>query len=163
MPIDMTVAGSSHSDSVFPPGTLEHHQTIPSATLARKVLVVENDGALRDLIADVFAFEGYFVTEAADEAILLGTESEAVHGHFDLIVLGIQMHGILGIDTLMRLRQSGCRTPAIVLAKLPKAAIAKEMNGLDARYLEKPFALEHLRIVANDMLHARKCSFGLLD
>jgi DNA-binding response OmpR family regulator len=163
MTVDTTAAGSPHSDSIFPPGTIERHPTIPSATLARKVLVVEHDWALRNLIADVFAFEGYFVTEADDETILLGALSEAAHRHFDLIVLGIQMHGTLGIDALTRLRESGCRTPAIVLTELPKAAIAEEMNGLDARYLEKPFALEHLRVIANNMLHARKCSFGLLD
>ena len=100
MTVDTTANGCSNSDSLFPHGTIERHQTNPSPTLARRVLVVENDWALRNLIADIFAFEGYFVTEAADEAGTLHSLSEAVHGHFDLMVLGLQMHGILGIDTL---------------------------------------------------------------
>jgi two-component system alkaline phosphatase synthesis response regulator PhoP len=125
--------------------------------------VVEDDPALRDLIADVFAFEGYFVTEAADEDTMLRATqfaNDKADEHFDLVVLGLQAHGVFGIDTLARLRDSGCRTPAIVLAAQPKSKLAERINELDALFLEKPFALENLRIVANHVVHARKCGFG---
>ena len=117
------------------------------------------------LIADVFAFEGYFVTEAADEGTLLSSvrlASDNADGHFDLVVLGLQAHGNLGVDTLVRLRATGCLTPAIVLAAQPKATLSQQIDELDALFLEKPFALENLRIVANHVVNARKCSFGQL-
>jgi CheY-like chemotaxis protein len=167
----MTVETSTptvfNSDSLAPTalGAGERSQTLPSASVARRVLVLEDDPALRDLIADLFAFEGYFVTEAADEESMLRSVSfanDSVDEHFDLVVLGLQVKGILGIDTLVRLRDSGCGTPAIVLAAQPKALVAQQFNDLDALFLEKPFALENLRIVANHVVHARKCGFGQL-
>ncbi len=157
----------SNADSLVPAalGAGERSSTIPSATRARRVLVVEDDPALRDLIADVFAFEGYFVTEAADEQTMLRCvcfTSDNADEHFDLVVLGLRLDGVLGIDTLAQLRKCGCRTPAIVLATQPKAISEQQVNELDALFLEKPFALENLRMVANHIVHSRKCSFGQL-
>jgi DNA-binding response OmpR family regulator len=121
--------------------------------------VVEGDQALRDLICDVFAFEGYFVTEGIDECGLLREVRSNGLGNepFDLVVLGLQTQGALDVDTLVRLRRAGCHTPAIVLAARDQASIAERLNELDALFLGKPFALENLRVLANHVIHARQC------
>lgn len=165
MTVETATPTLSNAEPVMPAalGVAERSPTVPSAGVARRILVVEDDPALRDLIADVFAFEGYFVTEAGDEDTMLRVTQFANDNtgeHFDLVVLGLQAQGVLGIDTLVRLRESGCRTPAIVLAAKPKASIAERINELDALFLEKPFALENLRVVANHVVHARRCGFG---
>ncbi len=143
-------------------GPGERSQTVPCARSVPRVLVVENDEALRNLIADVFAFEGYFVTEADGEESLLRSVGLANTGEepFDLVVLGLQAKNALDLDVLTRLRRAGCQTPAIVLGARTKAPLTSELNERDALFLGKPFALENLRVLANHVVHARQCGFG---
>ena len=149
----------SHGDSpvsaTLGPG--ERSQTLPCARAVPRVLVADNDVSLRDLIADLFAFEGFFVTEANDDVSVF----QCVHGgpaylaeQFDLLVLGFQSRGALGMDTLTRLRNSGCRTPVIVLASRSQSELVPHLNELDALFLSKPFALENLRVLANHVIRA---------
>ncbi len=159
MTVETTAATSCNSDSLMPTpsGTFEYVPTIRSRTIARKVLVVDDDIALRGLIADLLAFEGYFVTEAEGEETLLTllqSVNDGSEGSFDLIVLGLQSHGSLCIDSLIRLRELGCHTPAIVLAQQANAPVNQRMLELEASFLSKPLLLENLRVVANHVLHA---------
>lgn len=154
---------SHESHRPAPMAPAEHSQTVPCIRTLSRVLVVEDDRILRDLIADVFAFEGYFVTEASDEESLLRCvhiADSSADEQFDLVVLGLQVHGSLGVDSLARLRASGCRTPAIVLSAESKTQLVPRLNELDAMLLSKPFAFENLRALANHVIHARQCGFG---
>jgi CheY-like chemotaxis protein len=116
------------------------------------VLVAEDDTALRELMAQHLAFEGYFVTEAADAptmlAAILASQKICVDA-FDLIVTDVRMPGMTGLDALTRIRESGCKTPAIVVSALPGESVQREVQALDAFFLPKPFALENLRKIAN--------------
>ena len=164
MVMQLDATDISYGESpVSAPLSGERSQTLPCARAVPRVLIADDDQALRDLIADVFAFEGYFVTEAQDETTLL----HCVHGSrchtaepFDLLVLGFQTQGALGIDTLTRLRTSGCCTPVIVLAARSKAELVPRLNELDALFLSKPFALENLRVLANHVIRAYQCGFS---
>jgi len=154
-------AHESHCPAPTGPG--EHSQTVPCIRTMSRVLVVEDDRVLRDLIADVFAFEGYFVTEAGDEETFLHCARVAESGideQFDLVVLGLQVDGALGVESLARLRAAGCRTPAIVLSAESKYRLVPRLNELDAMLLSKPFAFENLRALANHVIHARQCGYG---
>jgi two-component system alkaline phosphatase synthesis response regulator PhoP len=153
--------GDSPVSGTLGPG--ERSQTLPCARAVPRVLVADNDESLRDLIADVFAFEGYFVTEAKDDVSVF----QCVHGvpgypaeQFDLLVLGFQSRGALGIDTLTKLRNSGCRTPVIVLASRSQSELVPHLNELDALFLSKPFALENLRVLANHVIRAYQYGFS---
>ena len=165
MTIDANAAIPAKSDSLVP-APYEHTPTVPCQTVVRKVLVMEDDGALRELIADVFAFEGYFVTEAGDEQDLhaaLARISKPVNNYFDLVVLGLQPSGQFSLATLHWLRKMGCRTPAIVLANPSREPLDQNMLELDVSFLSKPFVLENLRIVANHVLSTRKRVLAMLD
>lgn len=162
-----TTNAASPSDSLPPVAfsSGEHSQTLPAGKIVRRVLIAEDDPALRNLIADVFAFEGYFVTEAGDDNSFL---SAAIGSHvkrdeeFDLMVLGLQDRGSIDMDTLARARENGVRTPAIILSTCPKSQIAPQLEQLDATLLGKPFALENLRVVANHVVQAHLFGFEQL-
>jgi two-component system response regulator MprA len=111
------------------------------ATKAR-VLVAEDDRAVRDSIERALAFEGYDVGTASDgvEALDRVTKSEP-----DAIVLDVMMPRVDGLDVCRELRARGDRTPILILTARHK--VADRVSGLDAGaddYLVKPFALEEL-------------------
>ena len=129
--------------------------TRPGFTSAYRVLIAEDDAALRHLMAHILAFEGYFVTEASDaQAMLQAVRSSGCNCElpFDLIVTDVRMPGQSGLDALASLRKSGCRTPAIIVSALPGDMIQPEAEQLDALFLPKPFALENLRKIANQVV-----------
>lgn len=126
--------------------------THPGVASAPRVLVAEDDPALRKLMAQLLAFEGYLVTEAADGLTML--DAVQISGHscedtFDLIVTDVRMPGLTGLDALAMLRQSGCNTPAIIVSALPGNMVQPQARELNALFLPKPFSLENLRRIAN--------------
>jgi two-component system response regulator MprA len=107
-----------------------------------RVLVAEDDRAVRDSIERALVFEGHDVATATD-----GIEAlEAVDkGAPDAIVLDVMMPGKDGLEVCRELRARGDRTPVLILTARHK--VADRVSGLDAGaddYLVKPFALEEL-------------------
>ena len=122
-----------------------------------RVLVVEDNTALRELTADVLALEGCVVTEASDtkamqRALHLGALTRFPEEAFDLIVTDARMPGGSGIDALERLRAKGCHIPAVMVTAFPEDATRRHVSELDAMLLPKPFSLADLRAVADLVL-----------
>jgi two-component system response regulator MprA len=112
-----------------------------SKRLAR-VVVVDDDEALRSAVRRALRLEGYDVEVAADGEEAFARLS-AVNA--DLVVLDVLMPGLDGITVCRRLRESGDRTPILMLTA--RDAVSDRVAGLDAGaddYLTKPFALEEL-------------------
>ena len=108
----------------------------------RKVLVVDDDRAVRDAIDRALRFEGYDVVSAADGAEALDLVASDAP---EAIVLDVMMPGVDGLDVCRRLRATGDDTPVLMLTA--RHAVADRVAGLDAGaddYLVKPFALEEL-------------------
>ena len=107
-----------------------------------KILVVDDDRAIRDSLDRALRFHGYEVAVAADGlAALRAVASEAP----DAIVLDVGMPGPDGFAVARRLRGEGEGTPIIMLTA--RDAVPDRVQGLDAGaddYLVKPFALEEL-------------------
>ncbi len=108
-----------------------------------RIVVVDDDEALRNAVGRALRLEGYQVELAAD-----GSEGLAHLGGVgaDLVVLDVLMPGVDGITVCRRLREGGDRTPILMLTA--RDAISDRVVGLDAGaddYLTKPFALEELR------------------
>jgi two-component system response regulator MprA len=107
-----------------------------------KVLVAEDDRAVRDSIERALTFEGYDVGTASDGAEAL---DRVTIGEPDAIVLDVMMPRVDGLDVCRELRARGDRTPILILTARHK--VADRVSGLDAGaddYLVKPFALEEL-------------------
>jgi two-component system, OmpR family, response regulator MprA len=107
-----------------------------------RVLVVDDEPAVRSAVQRALALERYDVAVAADglEALdRLAAES------LDAVVLDIAMPHVDGLEVCRRMRLAGDRTPVLMLTA--RDAIDDRVAGLDAGaddYLVKPFALREL-------------------
>jgi two-component system, OmpR family, response regulator MprA len=107
-----------------------------------RVLVVDDEPAVRSAVQRALALERYDVAVAADglEALdRLAADSP------DAVVLDIAMPHIDGLEVCRRMRLAGDRTPVLMLTA--RDAIDDRVAGLDAGaddYLVKPFALREL-------------------
>jgi two-component system response regulator MprA len=107
-----------------------------------RILVVDDEPAVRESLGRALRLEGYDVQLAAD-----GEEAVAAIGQSgpDAVVLDVLMPRLDGIAACRRLRAAGDRTPVLMLTA--RDAISDRVAGLDAGaddYLVKPFALEEL-------------------
>lgn len=110
--------------------------------MTSRVLVVDDDRAVRISTARALELEGYDVDVAVDGAAAL----EAVEDlHPDLILLDVMMPNVDGLTVCRRLRSRGDRTPILMLTA--RVEVSDRVSGLDAGaddYLPKPFDLDEL-------------------
>jgi two-component system response regulator MprA len=110
---------------------------------AMRVLVVDDEPAVRESLRRALELEGYDVELAADgeEALeRLGARSAA-----DAVILDVLMPGIDGLEVCRRLRAGANAVPVLMLTA--RAEVDSRVAGLDAGaddYLPKPFALAEL-------------------
>ena len=109
---------------------------------APRVLVVDDDRAVRESLRRSLEFNGYAVALASD-----GAEALAGIGNLapDVVVMDVMMPRLDGIETTKALRAAGNDVPILVLTA--RDAVGDRVEGLDAGaddYLTKPFALQEL-------------------
>ena len=108
----------------------------------QRVLVVEDDGAVRRAVERALSFEGYDVVTARDGAEAL---SIVLNERVEAIVLDVMMPIVDGLEACRRIRARGDTTPILILTA--RTEVTDRVAGLDAGaddYLVKPFALEEL-------------------
>ena len=107
-----------------------------------RVLVVDDEPAVRQALDRALRFEGYETETAGDG---LGALSVMAERPADAVVLDVAMPRVDGLEVCRRLRAAGDPTPILLLTA--RVAISERVAGLDAGaddYLVKPFALEEL-------------------
>ena len=107
-----------------------------------RILVVDDDKAVRDSLRRSLAFNGYQVDLAEDGQAALDT---MLTQRPDALVLDVMMPRVDGLEVCRRLRSAGDDLPILVLTA--RDAVSDRVAGLDAGaddYLPKPFALEEL-------------------
>ncbi|MBA3906177.1 MAG: response regulator transcription factor [Pseudonocardiales bacterium] len=118
-----------------------------------RILVVDDDRAVRESLRRSLAFHGYDVELASDGQAAL----ECVAGKRpDAMVLDVMMPRLDGLEVCRRLRSSGDGLPILVLTA--RDAVSDRVAGLDAGaddYLPKPFALEELLARLRALLRRR--------
>jgi two-component system, OmpR family, response regulator MprA len=110
--------------------------------MSGRILVVDDDRRLRDMLRRALEAEGFDVDTAEDGGRALAAISDRA---FDLVVLDVLMPGVDGLGVARRLRQRGDPTPILMLTA--RDGIPDRVSGLDAGaddYLVKPFALDEL-------------------
>jgi two-component system response regulator MprA len=106
-----------------------------------KILVVEDDRAVRDALERALKLEGH-------DVLPVGTGKEALdqlETSPDLVVLDLGLPDIDGLQVCKMIRDTGNRTPILILTA--RDAVSDRVSGLDAGaddYLVKPFALDEL-------------------
>ncbi|GAA1971918.1 response regulator transcription factor [Amycolatopsis minnesotensis] len=107
-----------------------------------RILVVDDDRAVRESLRRSLEFNGYQVELANDGAQAL---ESIVANRPDALVLDVMMPRLDGLEVARRLRSTGDDLPILVLTA--RDTVSDRVSGLDAGaddYLPKPFALEEL-------------------
>ncbi len=121
--------------------------TAASGSLPKpRVLVVDDDKAVRESLRRSLEFNGYAVSLASDGAEALAGLSTPVAGAApDVVIMDVMMPRLDGIEATRALRSAGNDVPILVLTA--RDAVGDRVEGLDAGaddYLTKPFALQEL-------------------
>lgn len=119
-----------------------------------KILVVDDDDMLRELMVTILENEGYMLDAAKS-----GYEAELKIKNkiFNLVILDIRLPDTNGIDLLAKINQSAPRMKKIVLTGYPDADTAiKSVNENADAYLVKPFEPEKLLEIISENLKQQK-------
>ena len=110
-----------------------------------RILVVDDERAVRESLRRALELEGYDVELAADgQQALDRLENESEQAP-DAVLLDVLMPGLDGLEVCRRLRRTGSTLPILMLTA--RAEVENRVEGLDAGaddYVTKPFALEEL-------------------
>jgi two-component system response regulator MprA len=107
-----------------------------------RILVVDDDAAVRDSLARTLRFEGYEVDTACDGLRALAAISA---DEPDAVILDVSMPQLDGLHACRQLRAEGGLLPVLMLTA--RDSVGDRVAGLDAGaddYLVKPFALQEL-------------------
>jgi two-component system, OmpR family, phosphate regulon response regulator PhoB len=112
--------------------------------MTARILIVEDEPAIRELLSVNLRHSGYDVTQAGDS--LSAQKSIAAHLP-DLLVLDWMLPDIPGIDLAKRLRQQARTRDLPILLLTARAQESDKLSGFDAGaddYLTKPFSTREL-------------------
>jgi two-component system response regulator MprA len=125
-----------------PAGAAASWAPAPGAAARARVLIVDDEPAVRESLTNSLVFEGYVVVAASDGVEALDrVKTERP----DLIVLDVLMPRLDGLTACRRLRAGGDITPVLMLTA--RDMVGDRVTGLDAGaddYLVKPFELDEL-------------------
>jgi two-component system response regulator PilR (NtrC family) len=121
-----------------------------------RVLIVDDEEVLRDVLDAVLRREGFDVLLAASgEEALAKLDDEEI----DLVILDIMLPGISGIDTLRSIRVSNPHLPVIIITAFSSIDGAIEAMKHGAfHYIPKPFKNEEVVLTVNKALEQRRLS-----
>jgi DNA-binding response OmpR family regulator len=123
-----------------------------------RILIVEDEAAIRAGLIDVFVYHGYEVDFAAE-----GPEglSKAQSGSFDLILLDVMLPGMNGFEICERIRARDREQPIIMLTA--KAGDEDVIQGLSLGaddYVAKPFSVAQLVLRVQAVLRRTRVGVG---
>ncbi|ACB53308.1 two-component response regulator [Crocosphaera subtropica ATCC 51142] len=123
----------------------------PSVVNTHRILVVEDEDVIRDMIVLALEDEGYEITAVNDGRSALNLlqqedkNSQATETEFDLLVLDLMLPQVNGLDICRLLRYQGNIIPILILSA--KASETDRVLGLEVGaddYLTKPFSMREL-------------------
>jgi two-component system, OmpR family, response regulator MprA len=107
-----------------------------------RILVVDDEPAVREVLERILQLEGFEVSMAHDGREAVRSQATAPA---DAVLLDVLMPELDGLEVCRRMRDTGDRTPVLMLTA--RDEIGDRVAGLEAGaddYLPKPFALEEL-------------------
>ena len=124
-----------------------------------RILIVEDEPAIRTGLMDVFIFHGYEVDYASD-----GREGldKALSGTYELILLDVMLPGIDGFEICNRIRSQDRDQPIIMLtAKSSDEDIIQGLSLGADDYVAKPFSVAQLVLRVQAVLRRSRISVGI--
>ena len=105
-----------------------------------KILVVDDEGMLRDMLREFLDGHGYEIVVANNGRECI--ENTQKH-RFDAIFMDVRMPEMDGLEALQRLRKEGIQTPVILMSGFGDVSSVEEAKQRGAQnFLPKPFRLE---------------------
>ena len=119
-----------------------------------RILVIDDEAAIRDSLKMILEYEGYDVlTAATGEDGIAQLEREAP----DLAFLDVKMPGMDGLEVLQRLRHLVEATPIVVISGHGTVATAVEATKLGAfDFIEKPLERERVLVTVRNAVDSRR-------
>ncbi len=115
-----------------------------------KILVVDDENSLREMLSILLQREGYLVDQAEDGATAFEKVQE---NSYDLIISDIQMPKMTGIELLRQLRGQGNNVTVMMITAFSSTEEAVEAMKLGAYdYITKPFKNDEIRLVIKNAL-----------
>ena len=120
---------------------------------AARILIVDDQAAVREELAYALNYEGYECTEArdGDEALAAIEKTE-----FQVVLLDIKMPGIDGMQVLSQVRKDHPDLPVIMISghgDIETAVVAVKQGACD--FLPKPFDTDRVLVSVNGALRLR--------
>jgi CheY-like chemotaxis protein len=115
-------------------------------TSVGRILLAEDDAALRTLLSFALESDGYEVIEAEDGARLFGYLRSV--GHLDAVIADVMMPGPSGVEALGRFRRFDRSTPFVLITAFGTEELHEEAHAMGATAVfDKPFDLDDLRFL----------------
>ena len=126
----------------------------------QRILVVEDDAAIRRLNTEVLAYSGYHVDSAEDGSAAW----EALQRHnYDLMVTDNNMPRLTGIELIEKLQTARIATPVIMATGiLPDKQLTRYKLLQPAKTLLKPYTYHELLAAVKEVLCSANISLGEL-
>lgn len=123
-----------------------------------RVLIIEDDEAMRSLLKDFFVEEGFDTDSVSNGRDALRVLIKKI---FDLVVTDIRMPGLTGLDILPRIREIHPDVGIVVITAFGTEEVRRKAleRGANA-YLEKPIHFQELRDLIHDVILAARQKMG---
>jgi diguanylate cyclase (GGDEF)-like protein len=143
-------------DRAQQPVTLLPHQ-VTGFGMDRKILLVEDEEAVRDLISSYLRKEGFQVTAASDVTSAI----EHLGTDFDVVITDINLPGRWGTELVAAVKARWPGTHVLVISGIQGERLEEEstQSGADA-FLHKPFGMADLRTALQEGLAQRKVALS---
>ncbi len=121
-----------------------------------KILVVDDEKSLREVLSIMLKRAGYTVTEASDGDEAIGHVNKEI---YDLVITDLRMPKADGMDVLKAVKSSSPDTVVLVItafATSDSAVEAMKQGAYD--YLTKPFQVDEVQLIIRNALEKRRLS-----
>ena len=119
----------------------------------KRILIVDDDEQIRNLLVDYFQYLNYEALFAADGAEALGKLSQ---NDIDCIISDLVMPDMNGLELLKQVRSQNNKIPFLIITGYPTIETAIEVMKQGAYdYIAKPLQLDDVRIKVERALHTK--------
>ncbi len=121
-----------------------------------KILVVDDEPSLRDVLNIMLKKAGYATSTAADGEEALAQVNKEI---YDLVITDLKMPGMGGMEVLKAVKSASPETVVLVVTAFGSAESAVEAMKLGAYdYLTKPFQIDEVQLIIRNALEKRRLS-----
>ncbi len=121
-----------------------------------KILIVDDESSMRDVLQIMLKRSGYAVTVASDGVEALGQVQKEI---YDLVITDLRMPKVDGLEVLKSVKSSSPDTVVLVVTAFASADSAVEAMKHGAYdYLTKPFQVDEVQLIIRNALERRRLS-----